>query len=351
MKLLIVLLNYHVTDLTIDCLRSIEPEVPSVPGMKVAICENGSGGDAELRLRTAIDVNGWAEWAELTAVTPNLGFTGGNNHIIRRWLAASECPDYFLLLNADTLLTQGALQSLVQFMDSHPKVGIAGSRLDNPDGSRNGSPFRFHGILTEFDRGMRLGIVSKLISPWSVLMPIPAKPAPVDWVCGASMIIRREVIKSIGPLDEGYYTYFDDTDYCLNAKRAGWPTWYVPESRIIHIEGASTGVAARNISRRPEYLFMARRRYYLKNHGSVYAALVDAAYLIGFAVWRVRRRIQRKPDVDPPHMLLDAFANSVFLTGFKLRDVENPALKGATIDQTPGAHRVTAVVTTPDRRV
>jgi len=142
------------------------------------------------------------------------------------------------------------------------------------------------------------------------------------------MIIRRKMVEQIGPLDEGLYTYFDDIDYCLNAKRAGWHTWFVPQSVVTHIEGSSTGIAARVVKRRPDYWFQARRRFFLKNHGAFYTALADAAFLFGFALWRMRRQIQRKPDTDPPHMLADAFRNSVFMTGFKVREVENPALRG-----------------------
>ena len=217
----------------------------------------------------------------------------------------------------------------MRFMDRHPQVGVAGSRLEWPDGSPQGSPFRFQGIATELDRGLRLGIVSKLLSPWSVCIPAPTAECQVDWVAFASTIIRREVIEAIGPLDEGLYTYFDDIDYCLNAKRAGWQTWFVPQSRVIHLEGASTGITAKNLKRRPEYWFQARRRFFLKNHGALYTALADAAFLCGFALWRLRRRIQRKPDTDPPHMLIDFFRNSVFMTGFKVREVENPALRRA----------------------
>ena len=144
------------------------------------------------------------------------------------------------------------------------------------------------------------------------------------------MILRRSMLDQIGLLDEGLYTYFDDIDICLRARRAGWDTWYVPESKIIHLEGASTGVtgaAEQVLKRRPEYWFQARRRFFLKSHGKLYTALADAAFLAGQAIWRVRRRIQRKPDTDPPHMLGDAFRHSVFRTGFELRDVENPALR------------------------
>ena len=335
MKLLVGIVNYRITELAIDCLKSVAAEIESVPGMRVAVCENGTGSDAERRLRQAIDENGWGSWVELTAVYPNLGYTGGSNVIIRKAMEAPDPPEYFLLLNADTLVQPGAFKTLVDFMDAHPAAGVAASRLEWPDGSPQGSPFRFQGIASELDRGLRLGVVSKLLSRWCGPIPAPDTPCRVDWAAGASMIIRRRVVEDIGPLDEGLYTYFDDMDYCLNALRAGWETWFVPQSRVFHLEGASTGIAegasagmvARTAKRRPEYWFQARRRYFLKNHGPFYAALVDAAFLFGFSLFRLRRRLQRKPDTDPAHMLADSFRNSVFRTGFELRAVENPALR------------------------
>src|SRR5208337_5285623 len=97
-------------------------------------------------------------------------------------------------------------------------------------------------------------------------------------------------------------------------------------NQIIHLEGASTGVVARVVKRRPDYWFQARRRFFLKNYGRLHTALVDAAFLGGFALWRLRRWLQRKPDTDPPYMLVDSLRHSVFCTGFKLRNVENPAM-------------------------
>jgi GT2 family glycosyltransferase len=326
MKLLVIILNFHVTELTIDCLRSIAPEIPSVPGMRVAVCENGTGGDAEARLREAIDANGWSAWAELTAVHPNRGFTGGNNVIIRKWMASSDPPEYFHLLNADTLAKPGAFKALVDFMDAHPAVGVGGGHLEFPDGSPQNSPRRFLSVISELDRGLQLGIFAKFTSHWQVNLPELPEACRVDWVSGASMIIRRQVIDAIGPLDEGLYTYFDDVDYCLNATRAGWETWFVPGSRVVHFHGASTGIGSRSTKRLPEYWYQARRRFFLKNYGALYTAFADAAFLSGCAAWRVRRRIQRKPETDPEHMLIDSLRNSVFMTGFKVREVPNPAL-------------------------
>lgn len=103
--------------------------------------------------------------------------------------------------------------------------------------------------------------------------------------------------------------------------------WYAPESTVIHLEGSSTEVVAASVKRRPTYWFEARRRFFLKSYGKAYTALADAAFLCGFALWRLRRRIQGKPDTDPRHMLADSFRHSVFRTGFELREVENPAMR------------------------
>ncbi len=332
MKLLVIILNYRVTDLTIDCLRSLREEVAGTPGFRVAVLENGTGGDAYLRLRQAIDENGWGGWVDLTEVHPNRGFTGGNNVVLRAALASPTPPEYFLLLNADTRVAPGALSALVALMDAQPRAGIAGSTLLSPEGEVQASPFRFPGVLSEFDRGLRLGVVSKLLARRWVVPPTPAAACPVEWVSGASMILRRTLLEEIGALDEGLYTYFDDIDICLRAHRAGWQVWYAPESRVVHLEGASTGIA-QIVKRRPEYWFEARRRFWLKNHGPLVAALVDAAFLLGFATWRVRRRLQRKPDPDPPFLLRDALRHSVFRTGFAVTEVRNPALAQAPTDE------------------
>jgi GT2 family glycosyltransferase len=340
MKLLVIILNYRVTELTIACLRSLAGRIGRVPSAKVAVCENGTGGEAAERLRQAIAENGWGSWVELTAVHPNRGFTGGNNLIIRAALASSDPPEYLLLLNADTVVQDGALEGLVDLMDRQPQAGIAGSMLLSPEGVVQASPFRFPGAASELDRGLRLGVASRLLARWGIVPPTPARACRVDWVSGASMILRRAMLERVGLLDEGLYTYFDDVDLCLRARRAGWETWYAPESKVVHLEGASTGIVQRVVKRRPDYWFQARRRFFLKNHGPLRTALADTAFIAGFALWRLRRRVQRKPDTDPPHMLADSFRHSVFCTGFAVTPVENPALgRGAAAPEAtlPGA--------------
>jgi len=315
--LTIVILNYRTPSLTIDCLRSLVGEVRSLPGTRVVVADNASGDGSVEQIAAAIEAEGWGEWASLMPLERNGGYAFGNNAVIRVALKSTNPPPYFLLLNPDTIVRPGALQALVNFMDEHPNVGIAGSRLEDPDGTPQHSAFRFHSVLSELDYSLRVGVVSKLLSKWLVAPPVSEQTCQTDWVAGASMIVRREVFESVGLLDEQYFMYFEEVDFCLMANKSGWLCWYVPQSRVVHLVGQSSGVTdtKRPPKRLPAYWFNSRRRYFLKNHGWLYAAMVDAARVFGLVLWRWRRVIQRKPDIDPPKLLSDFLLNSVFLKG------------------------------------
>ena len=160
MKLLVVISSYRVTDLTIDCLRSLSEEISRVPGgARVALCENGTGADAAEQMQRVIAENGWGSWVELTVIYPNRGFTGGSNAVIRPALQSDDPPEYILLLNADTIVQEHALATLVSFMDANPAAGIAASMEISSDGRGHSSAFRFPGIATELDRGLRIGFL------------------------------------------------------------------------------------------------------------------------------------------------------------------------------------------------
>jgi N-acetylglucosaminyl-diphospho-decaprenol L-rhamnosyltransferase len=334
MRLLIVIVNYRTADLTVDCLRSVAPQITS--GMGVVITDNLSGDDSVRRIGRAIEANHW-EWATVMPLQRNGGFAFGNNAAIRAGLASDDPPEFVLLLNPDTILREHALASLMEFMQRRPEVGIAGSRLEDPDGTPQISAFRFHSIASEFERGIRLGPVSKLLASKMVAQPVPSGEIETDWVAGASMIIRAQgfsdVARASRPcrhgqdarvtefgLDEKYFMYFEEVDFCMAAKRAGWKIGYVPSSRVIHLVGAASELsdARKHRKRRPTYWFDSRRRYFVKNSGVLYACLADAAFAIGFSLWRLRRFVQQKEDRDPPQMLGDFVRNSIFVRGASL---------------------------------
>ncbi len=360
MKLLIVLVNYNGYALTADCLDAIAPiidEVPDTPGrsgIRVGLCDNGSKPGEAQRLADFIQERGY-HWCTLTAIAPNLGFCGGNNAVIRPAMAdPSGAPEYILLLNNDTLPYPGAFRELVAFMDdpANTNVGIAGSRLEDlPQGfnaqrwlndngafTATGNPqvsaFRFFNLINEFQGASHLGPIYRLTKSKAVGMPIPDRNTRVDWVAGASLIIRREVIDSQGPLDDKYYTYFDDIDYCHSARKAGYETWYVPASRVVHLVGQTTGIthattdaaakAKKKSKPRAPYWFQARHRYWLKHEGKAKAALADLSLLAGTALCRAASLVTRKDHGVPARFFRDTLKTSVFLTGFDTPHVTNP---------------------------
>jgi N-acetylglucosaminyl-diphospho-decaprenol L-rhamnosyltransferase len=174
--------------------------------------------------------------------------------------------------------------------------------------------------LSELDGGLRLGFVTALLSPWIVAPPVSETACQTDWVAGASMIIRRQVFADAGLMDEKYFLYYEEVDFCLAARRAGWPCWYVPESRVIHFVGQSSGVTDTKIKpkRRPTYWFDSRRRFFVKNYGWWYALLTEIVWTLSYGLWRVRRAVQRKPDEDPPNFLIDFLRNSVLVKGVEI---------------------------------
>jgi GT2 family glycosyltransferase len=261
-----------------------------------------------------------SDFVTLVGAERNGGFSYGNNVGLRHWLAEHEAPDYVLLLNPDTIVRKDALSELVRFMDAKTDVGIAGSRLEDPDGTPQCSAFRFPSVASEFASAIQFGPVSKLLSRWLVPQPISDSDRPTDWVAGASMIIRFHVIHELGMLDESYFMYFEEVDYCLRAKLAGWPCWYVPTSHVVHLVGQVSQVTdpKKSRQRRPQYWFESRRRFFLKNHGPAVLASADLAWLVGTTLRRLRLFIERKPDNTPSHFIADFIRHGVFLKGFEL---------------------------------
>lgn len=318
-SVLVVILNYRTPDLTIDCLKSLVDEARDLPSLRVVVTDNDSGDGSNEKISEEIAREKWT-WAGFIPLARNGGFAFGNNFPIRQALESKTLPPYILLLNPDTIVRPGAIRALLEFMEQHLDVGIAGSRLEDVDGTPQYSAFRFHTLWSEFDHGFRLGFATQLLSKWVVAPPISDIACPTDWVAGASMIIRREVIEQVGLMDEGYFMYYEEMDFCLQAFRSNWECWYVPESRVIHLVGQSSGVTNKNSKarRRPRYVFDSRRRYFLKNYSSFHLIAADCLWLVGFSVWRLRRLLQRKPDEDPPYLLWDFLRNSFLFRGFNL---------------------------------
>ncbi|MDH3687192.1 MAG: glycosyltransferase family 2 protein [Myxococcales bacterium] len=304
MKLSVVIVNYRTPDMTLEALAALMRELEPLSDARIEIVDNHSGDDSVPRLEAGVRAKGWSDRVTVTCTDHNGGFAYGNNHAIRRALAGAEPPDLIYLLNSDAFPDPGSLGILIDFLRERPDVGIAGSYIHGPDGDFHTTAFRFPTVWSELEASARLGVLTRLLDRFVVPLPLSETAREVDWLAGASMLIRREVFEAIGLLDDTFFLYYEETDFCRRARLAGWPTWYVPESSVTHIGSVSTGMKERS-RRMPEYWFASRRHYFRKNHGALYLAVADALWLLGFGSWRLRRRFQRKPDPDPPQLLGD----------------------------------------------
>jgi GT2 family glycosyltransferase len=319
MRALVVILNYRTPELAIQCLASLEHEIEQVGSIHVAVTDNASGDGSVDKIAAAIASNGW-DWCTLLPLQKNGGYCFGNNAGIRPFLNGDDPPELVMLVNPDAYIRENAITKLLEFMDAHPEVGIAGARVEAPDGTPQHCAFRFPSIQSELLGGFRLGVLTKALRNRDLLYDLGNEPLEVDWVTGAAMMIRREVFDAIGLLDEGYFLYFDEVDFCLRARRAGWLVYYVPDAVVAHLQAQATGITdGRKKQRRyPDYWFDSRRRFFVKNHGKIKAMAADVAFLTGYATYRARRVIQRKPDLDPPRFWYDFLRNSTLVKGFDI---------------------------------
>lgn len=301
----VVVVSYKSAALTVECLRSVAAQRATASvRIRCVVVDNASGDGPEVA--QAIAANGWADWASLVVAPRNGGFAYGNNLGLRELERAGR-PDFVHLLNPDTVLHAGAIDALVGFFDRQPLAGIAGGVFENGDGSEWAIAFRFPSALGELEQGVKLGLVSRALRRWCVPMHMGHEAAEVDWVSGASMMARREVFARIGGLDESFFLYFEETEFCHRAKAAGFEVWYVPASRVTHIAGQSTKVTERNVGPRrlPPYWFDSRRLYFVRTRGAAYAALADLAAVAGGGLGLAKSALMGRLGTHVPHFLRD----------------------------------------------
>ena len=280
-----VIVNYRTPQLTIDCLRSCIDEHREIDDARVIVVDNCSEDGSIDTIEKAIADNGWGDRVDTIHASSNGGFAGGNNVAIENVDA-----DRYLLLNSDTLVHDGAIQRLMKALDDRPDVGLVGPRIEWPDGEPQNTCYRFRTPITEFLVAAGTGVFYRLFDSHVGTLPVPDEPTEPDWTSFACCLIRREVFDQVGVLDDGYFMYFDDIDFCKSARLAGWKVWHMPDARVIHLRGQSgpvkTSTAERK--RRPAYFYHSRNRYFAKFHGRMGMWLTNVCWEIGRGVAKVR---------------------------------------------------------------
>jgi hypothetical protein len=267
----VLIVSWNVRDYLLRCLASLAAGAGAL-SYEVIVVDNASQDGTVAAVRAQFPT------VQVIANSTNRGFTAANNQAL-----AIARGEFLFLLNPDTEVQPGAIAELQRFLVAHPDVGIVGPRLLYPDGSLQSSRRRFPTLATLFTEST---VVQEYLPGLAVFRRYtladrsPAQPQLVDWVVGAAMLVRRQVYEQIGGLDEGFFMYAEEIDWCRRAQAAGWNVAYDPAAVVIHHEARSSEqvVAARLIT-----FFRSRVRYTRKYYGARWAAVLRWWLLITLA--------------------------------------------------------------------
>jgi len=266
----ILIVNFNGGGTVLECLRSVHVQTRDI-GYEVVVVDNGSADGSPDDIGRAFPT------VHLIRNPDNRGFARACNQALR-----AAAGRLFLLLNSDTLLPGNAVQEMAQFLEEHPRAGMAGPMLLHEDGTYQKSAGRVRGIANEWrERRTRAGLERGARAAWQREVRFARRVRSVDWVSGAFLTVRRSVVERIGLLDERMFLFFEDIDWCTRARKAGWPVLYNPHVRVIHLGG-------RSVSRNLRQSRMAYRRsqllFYQVHHGSGPDTQVLRLYLLARAL-------------------------------------------------------------------
>jgi len=256
--LAVIIVNWNTRELLRTCLSSLYQYTTGI-SYEIVVVDNGSAdGSSDMVKKHFPDVR-------LMRNQENLGYSQANNQALRR--ASSR---YMLLLNSDTALKDNALQGMVFFMDTHPSVGIAGTKLLNPDGSRQYSCDLFPRTALAM---LRDKILDTFFSTKRITWPERMTEwdfngnFAVDYVIGAVLLIRRETLEQIGLLDEQFFMYAEDIDWCYRAALAGWKTYYLGAMSIYHCNRGSSETSQALSFKLQQLRGKSLQQFYRKHYG------------------------------------------------------------------------------------
>jgi GT2 family glycosyltransferase len=266
----IVIVSFRCESLLRDCLASLRRHPASVP-TTVRVIDNASrDGTAEMVVREYPEV-------ELTVNQRNRGFAAATNQGLRAGRSR-----FALVLNPDTRVMAGALDTVLAALERDGRIGIAGPRLALEDGSFDHAAKRsFPTPISALGHFAGVGRRRGARGPLAAYRAPDVDSGEVDAVNGAFMLIRRSALDEVGLFDEGYWMYMEDLDLSYRMKQAGWPTWFEPSAEVIHVKGGTSGPVR---SPRLEYAFhYGMWRFYRKHYAAGRGRVVNATIYAGIA--------------------------------------------------------------------
>lgn len=308
-----VIVNYRASAVIKAHLHKLITELEPYPNGRIYIVDNASPGDEYAELQSFVEENQLQERVVVIDAGANLGFAGGNNLGFEK--ARGHHSDYMLFINPDAYPREGAIEHLLSTLTDNTDTAIAGAKLVNEDGSSRHCYFDFPSWSDEFIHESGLRALFQTSKP-QTRTDDAKEPFIVDWVSGAAFLLRTDAIGDGPVMDDQYFLYFEETDMMLNLTRQGWKIRHVPQARVVHIGGLSTGVehSAAQPKRLPAYWFQSWRRYFRKNYGLFYAVVAAAAKTIGVFAYRAKQAIRGKTNAKPRRYIQDVMAKCLAAT-------------------------------------
>ena len=297
-RILTIVLNYKTAQMTLKAAEAARIAMEGLPG-EIVIVDNDSQDGSFAEMSAHVAKAGW-DAIRVIQSGHNGGYGAGNNVGIRAGMADGSRPDYVYVLNSDAFPEPDAIRVLYDHLNATPSTGFAGSYIAGDDGVQHTTTFRFPSVWSEFEGSIHFGPVSKLLKSYRVPREL-TETAQVDWLAGASVMMRQDVLDEIGLFDETFFLYFEETDLCRRAQKAGHQVMFLADSKVTHIGSVSTGM--KDWTRVPSYWFASRWHYFTKNHGRAYAACATIFRLVGGGLFWLRCKLTGKTYNGAPHFL------------------------------------------------
>ncbi|WDI32105.1 glycosyltransferase family 2 protein [Hyphococcus flavus] len=288
-RLGVIIVNYQTPELVETCLSTLAPQLGAVNGCCV-IVDNASGDGSLDRLTAWCEVSPAADRLMVVSAPQNGGFSAGNNIGLKHLNA-----DLVLLLNSDAAVKPDALIALIRAADHNSQASIFTPLIVDGDGEPQVSRFRRHRLLSEFVDGAQTGPITKVFPKAETpIFPEDIDTEP-DWVSFSAVMIRRQAIEDAGPMDEGFFLYYEDCDYCRRLTGKGHRICYVPDAVFQHDAGGSTKLRERQAksARLPEYYYRSRSRYFRKTYGPLGPIAANLFWFAGRGVALARGIVGR----------------------------------------------------------
>jgi N-acetylglucosaminyl-diphospho-decaprenol L-rhamnosyltransferase len=286
----VVTVNYRTPELTKRSIAALAKERERLPGLRAVVVDGGSGDGSAEELAEVLGHPDYAGWVEFLPLPINGGFGWANNQAMLTLARKKQQPEYVHLLNPDTEVMPGAVSALVEELRANPDCGAAGSLLIAPDGQQAASAFRFPSAGREFVSGAQSEALGRLIRVAPTVVEAE-RSAEVDWVTGASVMFRTSALRATGLFDDGFFLYFEEVELMHRLRAVGWTVRHVPASRVVHLEGAATGMgSARPL---PGYWYKSRRRYFALTGGAAVAGAANVAWASGRLVAMAKKALGR----------------------------------------------------------